>query len=160
MKVLLSAPTVQVPISTWKGELLYRMLSCLSTVHASKSFQVISRSRMRMSLPATEMSLSLGKIQHLLNSTEQHCHCKRWHAWSCFYILSIRGTFLIIIPRWSLAVNPKAGGHVLPLSAHSRFLVLLYPVSGLPTSSTGSEVCGYDHKCGYIGFHCKRSFKL
>lgn len=52
-------------------------------------------------------------------------------------------------------VNPKAGGHVLPalpLSVHGRFMVLLYPVSGLPTCSTGSEVCGHDHKRGCIGF--------
>lgn len=159
MKVLFPAPTAQVPISTWEGELLYSTLSCLSTTHASKNFQIISHSRMRISLPATEISVSLDKIRHLFNSTEQHCHCKRWHAWSWFYILSIREAFLIIILRWILAVNQKAGGHVLPLSAQSRFMVLLCSVSGLPTSSTGSEVCSHDHKCGYIGFHCKRSFK-
>lgn len=132
----------------------------LFTVHASRSFQIIFHSRMRISLPATEISLSLDKTQHLFNSTEQHCHCRRLHAWSWFYILSIRGAFLIVILRWILAGNPKAGGHILPLSAHSRFMVLLYPVPGLPTSSTGSEVCGHDHKCGYIGFHYKRRFKL
>ena len=60
-------------------------------------------------------------------------------------------------------MNPKAGGHVLsalPLSVRGRFMVLLSPVSGLPTPSTGSEVCGHDHKYGCIGFHCMRSFKL
>lgn len=160
MKVLFSAPTAQAPISTWKGDLLYSTPSCLSTVHASKSFQIIFRSRMRISLHATEISVSVDKIQHLFNSTEQHCHFKTWHTWSWFYILSIRGAFLIIILRWILAVNQKAGGHVLHLSAHSRFMVLLCSVSGLPISSTGSEVCGHDHKCGYIGFHCKRIFKL
>lgn len=160
MKVLFSVPTAQVPISTWKGELFYSSPSCLSPVHASRSFQIISHSRARISLPATEISLFLDKTQHLFNSTEQHCHCKRWHVWSWFHILSIREAFLIIILRWILAVNPKAGGHVLPLSAHSRFMVLLYPVPGLPTSSTGREMCGHDHKCGYIAFHYKRSFKL
>lgn len=109
---------------------IYCTMYC--TVHA-KSFQIISHSRVRISLPATEISLYLDKIQHLFNCTELYCHCKRWHTWSGFYILSIRGAFLIIILRWILAVNQKAGGHVLPLSAHSRFMVL---VPGLPTSRT------------------------
>lgn len=156
MKVLLSVPTAQVPISTWKGELLYSTPSCLSPVHAYRSFQIISHSRVRISLPATEISLSLDKTQHLFNSTEQHCHCKRWRVVLVLHPVH-QGSISCHYSEMDFGSEPK-GRRACPTSFCTH--QLLYPVPGLPTSSTGREVCGHDHKCSYIAFHYKRSFKL